>query len=227
MHAKPDKCTTLVVQQEEYVSSSESELGEEDRAFAEDMGLPTGDADLLDSEHSSDDEDVGAKGGKASKSKTAKAKADAAAAVAARAAENSWVGGAGGAGGGGRWGAGGGGGRDVKVEEEHGNEKAATNHEVGCHDEAVASDAVLVPEGRGDEVISDEDERRGDAVVDDGEGQAADSCARAETTGETPAAVAEVPRSSRVTGVWDAAKRFRAKKSGHDQEEQQPSEMCS
>lgn len=35
-----------------YVSSSDSGLGEEDRAFAKEMGLPTGDEDLQDSETS-------------------------------------------------------------------------------------------------------------------------------------------------------------------------------
>lgn len=103
-------CPNCSRSKEDYVSSSESELGEEDRAFAEDMGLPTGDVDLEDSDHSSDDEGGG---GRAAK-KAAKAKADAAAAAAAKAAETSWLGG-----GGGRWGGGGGGGDEqAKGAEE-------------------------------------------------------------------------------------------------------------
>lgn len=38
--------------QEDYESSSESELGDEDRAFAEELGLPTGDEDATESEPS-------------------------------------------------------------------------------------------------------------------------------------------------------------------------------
>lgn len=70
------------------------------------MGLPTGDLDLQDSEHSSDDENEGGAGeGKTRKNGKGKAAAAAAAAeAAAKAAENSWMGGGGG---GGRWGGGG------------------------------------------------------------------------------------------------------------------------
>lgn len=60
--------------QEDYVSSSESELADEDRTFAEEMGLPTGDGDLEDSEISDAEEQ---------EDKNAKRKADAQAAKAA------------------------------------------------------------------------------------------------------------------------------------------------
>ncbi|CAB1113941.1 unnamed protein product [Ectocarpus sp. CCAP 1310/34] len=113
---------------DDYVSSSESDLGEEDRAFAEDVGLPTGDVDLEDSIHSSDDEEGG---GKAAK-KAAKAKADAAAAAAAKAAETSWLGG-----GGGRWGGGGGIGNEQAKETEE--ETANNGDEPTSNVEAVSS----------------------------------------------------------------------------------------
>ncbi|CAM9187342.1 unnamed protein product, partial [Hapterophycus canaliculatus] len=174
---------------EEYVSSSESELAEEDRVFAEDMGLPTGDADLQDSDHSSDEEDVKSQGGKTSKSKAAKAKADAAAAAAAKAAENSWLGG-----GGGRWGVDRGGGGDEKAEGEQ-EEKDGNNHELSCDDEIVASAALRALEGLGD------------GVNDNIHGRAADGCAPAAKIAGAPAAEPGVARSSRVTGVWEIGER--------------------
>lgn len=108
------------------MSSSESDLGGEDRAFAEDMGLPTGDVDLEDSDHSSDDEQGGGK----AKKKAARAKVDAAAAAAAKAAETSWLGG-----GGGRWGGGGGGGNEQAKEAEE--ETANNGNELTNNVEAV------------------------------------------------------------------------------------------
>lgn len=90
--------------QENYASSSESELGEEDRAFAEEMGLPTGDEDLQHSD-SSDTE---------KKEAAIKKKAEA---EAKKAADNVWV--MGGVGDSGGWAGGGGwGGGDGAVTEE-------------------------------------------------------------------------------------------------------------
>lgn len=142
------------------MSSSESELGEEDRVFAEEMGLPKGDADLLDSEHSSDEEDDGGAGdGKTRKSRKGKAAAAAAAAEAAsKAAEMSWMGGGGGAG---RWGGGGGGGGgDVgdggdgggQVAAEDGGDDGGNANTGDGNNDAIAPSGLLAVEGGGDDV---------------------------------------------------------------------------
>lgn len=126
------------------MSSSESELEEEDRVFAEEMGLPTGDADLLDSDHSSDEEGEG----NTRNNRTGKAAAAAAAAEAAKAAESSWVGGGGGAGrwgggGGGDGGDGGGGGGGEGVAEDGGNDTQDDKNET------IAPSGVLAVVGTG------------------------------------------------------------------------------
>eukprot|EP00752_Nemacystus_decipiens_P010357 g9227.t1 len=161
---------------DDYVSSSESELGEEERAFAEEMGLPTGDVDLIDSDHSSDEEDAGGAGdGTTRKSRKAAAEA-AAAEAAAKAAENSWISGGGGAG---RWGGGGGGGGGGDVGDRGdqvavgGKEDNVRNaHTRAGHKEAVAQSGVLAVEGGGGDVDDEGHGREGTGNAAEVEGRA-------------------------------------------------------
>lgn len=153
------------------MSSSESELGEEDRVFAEEMGLPTGDTDLLDSDHSSDEEE-----GKTLKSK--KAVAAAAAAEAAKAAENSWM--MGGGGGAGRWGGDGGGGGGVggdgnQVSAADGGKNEGKTDIKEDNKEAIGSSGMLANEGNGGDVDVEGQgrERTGNAVEVEGRAESA------------------------------------------------------
>lgn len=186
----------------DYVSSSESELGEEDRGFAEEMGLPTGDVDLQDSEHSSDEEGEG----KTHKNRKRKAAAAAAAAEAgAKAAENSWMGGGGGAG---RWGGGGGGGGgDQVVAQDEGKNGGNTNTKDSNNEPVAPSGGLAVEGGGGDE--GQVREERGDAAEAEGRAEPAAGPTSPSVAGLRVVA-AKVAQRAQEVGEYslDVARRF-------------------